>query len=277
MRCKLMADGLRHFNVTSEAPMQYFRIGAEQPGQWQTSDGKLVQLRRESRGLVLGAAGAVQVRPVQKFDKWWQLKGMEKTVLTTVAVMEVAEKMDGEMMCGVVRQGQVDLWSRGGWTEQARSATRWASTRRVGVLALVAEVWVKVGTATFEYIVIGRQSRVRVRYTSTDLVLVAVRDRELGTWWQHEDLVGLGLQHSVTVVRRLVELEGLEQKQVELEVESWVGKEVVVVRMADGMVIKAKSCWWAQQEKKEKRRLQSQEHKLQSIRRDDKRRVHMER
>ena len=274
MRCKLMADGLRHFNVTSEAPMQYFRIGKEQ-GQWQTSDSKLVQLRRESRGLVLDAAGAVQVRPVQKFYKWWQLKGIEKTALMTVAVTEVTEKMDGEMMCGVVRQGQVELWSRSGWTEQARSATRWASTRRVGVLGLVAEVWSKGGTATFEYI--GRQSRVRVRYTSTDLVLVAVRDRALGTWWQHEDLVDLGLQHSMTVVRRLVELEGLEQKQIEREVESWVGQEGVVVRMADGMVIKAKSFWWTQQEKKEKRRWYNQEHKRMAERREEKRRVHMER
>ena len=80
VRCKLMADSLRYFNVTSEAPMQYFRIGKEQ-GQWQTSDSKLVQLRRESRGLVLDAVGAVQVRPVQKFYKWWQLKGIEKTAL----------------------------------------------------------------------------------------------------------------------------------------------------------------------------------------------------
>ena len=65
----------------------------------------------------------------------------------------------------------------------------------------------------------------------------------------------------MTVVRRVVELEGLEQKQIEREVESWVGEEGVVVRMADGMVIKAKSFWWTQQEKKEKRRWYSQEHK----------------
>ena len=77
---------------------------------------------------------------------------MEETALVAVAVVEVTEKMDGGMMCGVVRQGQVELWSRGGWTEQARSTTRWASTRRVGVLALVAKLWGKGGTATFEYI-----------------------------------------------------------------------------------------------------------------------------
>ena len=61
-------------------------------------------------------------------------------------------------------------------------------------MGLVAKVWSKGGTAKFEYI--GRQSRVRVRYMSTDLMLVAVRGRELGTWWQHEDLVELGQQHA---------------------------------------------------------------------------------
>ena len=57
-----------------------------------------MQLWRESRGLVLDAAGAVEVRPVQKFYIWWQLKGMEKAALVAGVVMELTEKMDGEMM-----------------------------------------------------------------------------------------------------------------------------------------------------------------------------------
>jgi len=74
----------------------------------------------------------------------------------------------------------------------------------------------------------------------------------------------------------LVELEGLEQEQIEREVESWVGEEGVVVRMADRMVVEAKSSWWAQQEEKEKRRWYSQEHKRIAERREEKGRVHME-
>ena len=45
---------------------------------------------------------------------------------------------------------------------------------------MVAEVCERGGTPTFEYI--GRQSRVRVRYMETDLVLMAVRNRERGAW-----------------------------------------------------------------------------------------------
>ena len=150
--------------------------------------------------------------------------------------MVVTEKIDGEMMCGVVREGQVELWSRGGWTEQARSATRWAHDRRMGILALVAAVWQLGGTATFEYV--GRQSRVKVRYVETDLVLVAVRGRESGVWWQYDELQGLGLQHGVTVVRRRRELEGLGLAEVDDAVSGWEGSEGVVVQMTNGVVLK---------------------------------------
>ena len=135
------------------------------------------------------------------------LSGAEEDSITAAQVVIVTEKMDGEMMCGAVRDGQIELWSRGGWTEQARSATRWARENKLGVLTLVAAVWERGGTATLEYT--GRQSRVKVRYAVTDLVLVAVRDRQTGVWWQHDQLERLGEQHGVTVVRRRGELEGL--------------------------------------------------------------------
>ena len=43
---------------------------------------------------------------------------------------------------------------------------------------MVAAVWDRGDTATLEYT--DRQSRVKVRYAVTDLVLVAVRDRQTG-------------------------------------------------------------------------------------------------
>ena len=273
MRRTTLAAGWHHFNV-KDAPMKYF--ATNQGGrQRRQIDGRLMQLRRESRGLVVDGAGVVKVRPVQKFHSMGQLSGAEEESLLAAQVVTVTEKMDGEMMCGAVRGGQIELWSRGGWTEQARSATRWARANKLGVLALVAAVWERGGTATLEYT--GRQSRVKVRYAVTDLVLVAVRDRQTGVWWQHDQLERLGEQHMVTVVRRRRELEGLALPAMDSEVSGWVGSEGVVVRMDNGVVLKMKSWWWRQQEKKEKRRWYSQEHKLQAIRREDKRRVHMER
>ena len=88
--------------------------------------------------------------------------------------------------------------------------------------------WQQGGTATFEYI--GRQSRVKVRYTETDLVLVAVRDKGSGEWWRYDELRELGQQHGMTVVRRLQELEGLGLSAMDDAVSGWEGSEGVVVQ-----------------------------------------------
>lgn len=273
MRCKLVGDAWRHFNVVAEAPFQYY--GVEQGRrQRKNTDRRAIELRRECRGMVVSGDGVVKIRPVQKFYRMWQLSGVEKAALDCVKVQTVTEKLDGEMMCGVVMEGQVELWSRGGWTPQARSATRWASSKGVGVLTMVAEVWERGGTATFEYL--GRQSRVKVRYAETDLVLLAVRDRESGVWWDHTELERLGEHHGVAVVRRLFELEVLGLHEIESEVSKWTGVEGVIIRMVDGMVLKAKSLWWRRGESKEKRRWHSLEAKQQARKRRAKRRYHME-
>ena len=271
MRCRVMGGGWSHFNV-KDAPIKYFSTQRDiRSGQ---NDSRLVELRRESRGLVVDGAGEVQVRPVQKFYSVCQLRGAEREALSKAEVMVVTDKIDGEMMCGVVREGQVELWSRGGWTEQARSATRWAHDSKMGILALVAAVWQLGGTATFEYV--GRQSRVKVRYVETDLVLVAVRGRESGVWWQYDELQGLGLQYGVTVVRRRRELEGLGLAEVDDAVSGWEGSEGVVVQLTNGVVLKFKSWWWRQCEKKQKRRWYRPESKLQAVRREKQRRAHLE-
>ena len=273
MHCKEVAEGWAQFNV-KDAPLQYFGV-QQTRSEGRQNDVRLVRLRRECRGLVLDGGGSVQMRPVQKFYRAWQLGGVEKSAIERLRVQTVTEKLDGEMMCGVMKEGQVELWSRGGWTPQARSATKWASENRGGVLTLVAEVCSRGGTATFEYV--GRQSRVKVRYEGTDVVLLAARDRETGVWWEHEELVQLGEQHGVTVVRRIPELEKLQLHEIDSEVNKWVGVEGVVILMSDGMVLKAKSKWWRLGEHKEKRRWYRPEGKQQARRKELKRKKHMER
>jgi hypothetical protein len=114
--------------------------------------------------------GEVVVRPVQRFTKVGQMGELAGLVMSGT----VTEKLDGVMVCGVVTGGAVELWSRGGWTEQAVSATRFAREQG-GVLGLVVEVQQRGGSATFEYV--GRQNPVKVQYSETRLVLLAVRDR----------------------------------------------------------------------------------------------------
>ena len=66
--------------------------------------------------------GEVVVRPVQRFQTMRQLPGQGQHLVAET----ITEKLDGVMVCGVVVGDAVELWSRGGWTEQAVSATRFA-------------------------------------------------------------------------------------------------------------------------------------------------------
>ena len=107
MRRKVLKAGWHHFNV-KDAPMKYF--ATNQGGrQRRQIDGRLMQLRRESRGLVVDGVGVVKVRPVQKFYSMRHLSGAEEDSLMAAQMVTVTEKVDGEMMCGAVRDGQVEL------------------------------------------------------------------------------------------------------------------------------------------------------------------------
>ena len=98
MRRTTLETGWHHFNV-KDAPMEYFATnqGGKQRRQ---IDGRLMQLRRESRGLEFDGAGVVQTRPMQKFHSMGQLSGAEEDSLLAAQVVTVTDKMDGEMMCG---------------------------------------------------------------------------------------------------------------------------------------------------------------------------------
>ena len=72
--------------------------------------------------------------------------------------------------------------------------------------------------------------------------------------WQHDQFERLGGQHEVAMVRRRRELEGLSLPAMDDEVSAWVGSEGVAVQTDNGVVLKMKSWWRRQCEKKEKRR-----------------------
>jgi len=207
---------------------------------------ELMLLLGECRGLVL-QEGQVVSRPVQRFHRVSEIGGWAATVTAEV----VTEKLDGQMMCGVVQGNEVQLWTRGGWTGAARAATK-VARESTGVLQLVNTVWEQGGSPTFEFI--GRQSRVKVRYGEAELVLVAVRDRVSGRWWQYEMMEQLCERYGAKLVQRHTELEGRTMREIRTHVEGWTGKEGVVVWLRDDCICKVKSSWWLESELKERRR-----------------------
>ena len=214
-----------------------WKIANSAEQQSKAAQARLGALVGECRGLVL-SGGEVVVRPVQRFLKVRQMVGLAQAVMPVT----VTEKLDGVMVCGVVAGDGVELWTRGGWTEQAVSATRFAEREQAGVLQLVWEVQQRGGTATFEYV--GKQNVVKVQYAKTRLVLLVVRDRDTGEWWEYELLEELCERHGVELVRRIVQLEQKVMAEVESEVLRWKGVEGVVAWMGGGRACKVKTRWW---------------------------------
>jgi hypothetical protein len=200
----------------------------------------------ECRGLVL-RDGEVLSRPVQRFLRVAELGGL----VHELVAQTVTEKLDGQMVCGVVIGDAVELWSRGGQTAVGKAATRIAREKD-GMLELINEVWTQGGSPTFEFI--GKQSLVKIRYGETELVLVAIRDRESGEWWGYEMLERLCARHAVRLVARYRELEGRCVREIREQVSCWKGKEGVVVTLGNSLVCKVKSNWWMNRGAKQCRR-----------------------
>ena len=121
---------------------------------------------------------------------------------------------------------------------------------------MVVEVQQRGGSATFEYV--GRQNPVKVRYSETRLVLLAVRDRATGDWWEYERLEELCKRHTVELVRRFSQLEQKVLTAVEAEVQGWEGVEGVVAWMGGGRACKIKTRWWLEAEQQQQHRWYSQ-------------------
>ena len=201
------------------------------------------QLRRECRGLVVGEGGKVLVRPVSKCFMLEQVHDISRGGFRGQEVVDVTEKLDGQLMVGVVSSGgEVEMWSRGGRTQLGSSAMMCARRSEGRYEELIMEAEVLGCTVCFEYI--GRQSRIKVRYEGeSEVVMVAVREKMSGDTWWWEEMEGLGRRHGVRVVRRVCEgMRSLEEVREWVEAQEFM--EGVMVRMSGGVVVKVKQCCW---------------------------------
>lgn len=206
------------------------------------------RLRRECRGLVTDQDGTVVARPLHKFFSVGQVRDAAMPVLGRQQVVEATQKLDGIMAFGVVLQsGRVELWTKGGFTQEAQRITRWAY--EVGVLlanytGLIQQAEEMGCTVVFEWV--GRQAKIKVKEERTRLVLLQVRDKISGGYMAYDDRAALAAAHGVECVGRVKELEGKQffhayTKYREL---AHTNTEGLVLRLKDGCIIKMKTQWW---------------------------------
>lgn len=219
-------------------------------------------MRRECRGLILGAAGVV-ARPLQRFFSAGQLTEGQRSQIESMIVAEVTEKLDGTMVFGVVTAGGTELWTKAGFTEPARAATRFAAEGCDDYLGLLAAVEAQNCTATFEWI--GKQSLVKVPVQESNLVLLQVRDKVSGSYWGWGQRAALARQFGVPAVMPMGSLEGKTFREVVTAVKEWEGCEGVVVRLFDGCMLKIKTKWWLHTTAHSYRRWIHNEHREQEL------------
>ena len=135
---------------------------------------------------------------MHKFFNIGQLDEIKMSKMAEGEVLEVLEKLDGQMVMGVVIDAGVEYWSRRGRTPTAVTASRVVREAVGQHDLLVQDVHNQRATAVFE--MIGSQSRVKSDEEMTpQLVLIGVRAHVKHTGWQR----GLGPRKPKEAVRAM--------------------------------------------------------------------------
>jgi hypothetical protein len=200
-------------------------------------------LRRECRGLVVHRDGAVLVRPFHRFFSIGQTIATQIGRLAGTRSGVVTRKLDGQMVCGVVVGGMVQLWSRAGPTKTGVEAFRVTIAAQADYSGFVKFASEQQSTPIFEYV--GKRSHKKAYEGGFHrIILLAVRFHSSGEYWLDEEMRSVAAGFGVPVVQRLHHLEGLEIQELQKEVAGWQNCEGVVTRLLDGSWLKVKSDWW---------------------------------
>jgi hypothetical protein len=248
-------------------------------------------LRRECRGIVLGADGVV-ARPLHKFFEPHQIGhgGSEFGWEAAGTVAEATEKLDGSMVYVVpMAEGGLELWSKSGPTAISKAATRFAMEGgpdgRSDYMALISQFEEVGHTATFEWM--GKQVQVRVPVTDPRLVLTQARSKTTGEYMPYEQRAALAAQCKVEVVTRYRELEGscwYKRGQIDqvapAAINKWLrsekNREGLILRVADGGMLKVKTDWFRSQPAHRYHRWHSGVQMTKEANRSEKKRQYME-
>ena len=206
--------------------------------------------RTECRGLVT-QGGTVVARPLHKF---WTIKQLQRNAflnlshkqLRQLVIIEATEKMDGAMVYAVPTSTGFQLWTRAGYTHHGNIATQWASQQGASgdmdFNGLFTSCENFGATPVFEWI--GKHVGGKVASTQSRLVLIQVRDKVSGEYWDWEDRRDIAQRYNVECVRLQNSFAGRTIAQVQDQVRKMRDIEGFVLRTDSGLVVKLKTKWW---------------------------------
>jgi RNA ligase len=203
---------------------------------------------RECRGIMFDKQGNIISRPFHKFFNLNQLPETQAHVVDMTQPYDVLDKMDGSMIRPVLINGVVRLCTKMGLTDEGKMAEEFFDSFSQEVqenYKRFIEVYVHDYTPIFEYC--SRRNQIVIDYPEDKLVLTAMRHNITGEYVTYRTLKILSKTFSVPLVESM-ELGYPEQGDASLTsadiasiVKDWKGVEGIVIRFADGQMIKIKA------------------------------------
>jgi RNA ligase len=198
---------------------------------------------RECRGIMFDKQGNIISRPLHKFFNLNQITETQAHRVDLSQPHTILDKLDGSMIRPVLINGVVRLCTKMGTTDEGKMAEEFFDSLSQEVqenYKRFIETYIDAYTPIFEYC--SRRNQIVIDYPEDKLILTAMRHNITGEYITYNTLKILSKSFSVPLVE-VVEVAGTDDdtKAVEEAVRPLIGVEGVVIRFADGQMIKIKA------------------------------------
>lgn len=202
-------------------------------------------LEAECRGLIFAPDGTILARRFHKFFNAGERADiLLQDVANKMATMDyvIMEKLDGSMISPIPRvdirssnEVQFRLGTKMGITDVALQGEAWLVGKKNYVEFI--NYCLSVGlTPIFEWC--SSQQRIVLEYAEDNLILTAMRYNVHGTYFTYEEMERYARTFNIPLVKTLDKSLTIDQ------VKNLTDSEGIVIRFADGHMVKVKSDWY---------------------------------
>lgn len=230
-------EEIRHFNHDNGTQSFVYMIGTPT-----LFTGENSQHEIECRGIVFHGNGNIAARPLTKFFNINERADTQYGDLLKKKISLVMTKLDGSMIYPVVLDNKVQLRSKKSFSSDVAIAAQNFIKHKPQYTKMMLELHQQHYTPVFEYT--SPSARIVCSYSSSNLVLLAVRHNHTGQYLAHHQLVELGVAYDIPVVQALpyedlAELMALAKDDTKtINLEGWV------IWFDDGQIVKLKTKWY---------------------------------
>lgn len=211
----------------------------EHIGIFETTADYYAALRRECRGLIFDMEGNLINR---RYHKFFNVNEREETAINQINwnnPHKILEKLDGSMVSPCSVNGYIRWMTKMGITDTSMEAESFVAQNPK--YTNMAKEMLDLGyTPIFEWC--SNKNRIVLDYPEDNLILTAVRNIITGEYLTQLNLLKLGDQYNIPVVKSYdIPKAGTELMEIIRNTENTEG---VVVRFDNGHMIKIKSDWY---------------------------------